>query len=706
MQTSLRKLLLALGPALVVASHAVGCGTSPKPAAQACYSSFPTSEATPPGFVGDFSTGPDYLTVWNGKEYVPTFLRGVNLGRGVPGAFPGDFAIKATDYQHWFDKMGDMGINLIRIYSLHPPAFYDALAAHNCANPDKTIYLMQGVGLPNDPDMTSNQTLDLHDSTVDFEQMIDEAIDCVHGNASIPQRKMRAYGDYRTDVSHWTLGMLIGREVLWQEVLATDQLHPTETSFEGSALRLRSSNPTSVWVTARLEHTIVTERNKYGVTRPVGFSNWLETDPLHHPTERAKSGKDIATIDTSAVEAFGAPTGVFASFHVYPYYPDFMSEDPGYQAYFSDEYGSDSYRGYLHDLKRYHGKVPVVVAEFGVPSSWGNGHYTSNGMNHGGHSEAMQAAFTKRMVRDIYAEKMAGSIYFAWMDEWFKTCWITNALAFPSDDYPKWHDLTNPQQSYGLLAFDLGPPRWDAFPATAGTGRVQKVETFADAEFHWVRLTLATPLADGETFTMGYDTYRDDLGETLLPDGARTKRRSELALTVTAPSTASLRVMKAYDLYGFGVTMPYSHKQSVASDVGAWVDVRRSTSTAHGSDDGVYQFPGLDQPIGQLVARRAEMPGTTRDAIVIDGNVVEIRIPWSLLQVADPATFSVVHDDPKSQNNTSMVTEGIGLSISLGDEVLETNRQLWPTWRGAPKFTERYKPSADALAESYAALPR
>lgn len=663
------------------------------------------SDATEP-YIGDFKSGTDYLQVWDGRRYVPIFLKGMNLGRGIPGAFPGDFAIKHDDYLRWFEQMGQMGINVLRVYSLHAPAFYDALAEFNCANPDKVIYLMQGVGLPNDPELGNEELLDLHHATAGFDELIDEAIDCIHGNATLPERKRRPKGEFKTDVSRWTIGMLIGREIVSDEVAATDRIHADETSFHSASLDLAHGNPTSVWVTARLAHTIEYEQNKYGVTRPAGFSNWLETDPLRHRTEGSRSRKDTTTIDTSAVTTPGAPAGLFASFHVYPYYPDFMSEDPDYQAFASDEYGSNSYRGYLHELRAYHeGKQPVIVGEFGVPTSWGNAHFSSNGMHHGGHSEEMQAKFTKRMVESIYGEKLAGAVYFAWMDEWFKSCWITKDLAYPADHYPKWHDLANPQQAYGVLAYDLGKPKYDAFPKTDGPGRVKTIETFADAEFYWVRLTLTKPLEDGESFTMGYDTYRDDLGESLLPDGSRTKRRNEFALAVTAPATANLRVAKPYDMYGFQVKMSYSHQQSIASDIGAWVDIKRSTSNPHGSDDGLFTFAGLDHVYGKLVARRASTPASSLDAVVIDGPTVEIRVPWTMIQVADPTTFSVVHDDPKTPEFESEVTEGIAVSVAIDGEILETNRRIWPTWRGAPKYTERYKPAAQALAESFAKIP-
>ena len=65
------------------------------------------------------------------------------------------------------------------------------------------------------------------------------------------------------------------------------------------------------------------------------------------------------------------PAGWFASYHAYPYYPDFMNLDPGYAAARSS-FGQSNYFGYLRDLQRHHAGVPLLISEYGVPSSRGN----------------------------------------------------------------------------------------------------------------------------------------------------------------------------------------------------------------------------------------------------------------------------------------------------------------------------------------------
>src|SRR5512132_463212 len=54
----------------------------------------------------------------------PIFFRGVNLGAGAPGRFPGEFAFTKDDYRRYIRFARDLHANAIRLYAVHPPAFY------------------------------------------------------------------------------------------------------------------------------------------------------------------------------------------------------------------------------------------------------------------------------------------------------------------------------------------------------------------------------------------------------------------------------------------------------------------------------------------------------------------------------------------------------------------------------------------------------
>lgn len=634
--------------------------------------------------VGRFRVGRDFFWRWTGARYERVFVRGVNLGGSIPGTGPNGGAIGRERYDRWLAMMSDGGVNAIRVYSLHPPALYEALDAHNRARPDRPIFLFQGVWLA-DPEAEQ----DLFDQSEAFDAVIAEHVEALHG----------ARAPYGTDVSPWILGWLVGREVLAGEVQRTDARHPERVSYEGTTMRLAAGTPTETWVVERLDRLVALEQGRWGESRPVAFSSWMELDPLAHPTEPSDTDKDTTQIDLSRVEAFGAPAGHFVSYHVYPYYPLFVSEDPYYRAL-----GPDGYRGVLLRLRAHHRDQALLVAEYGVPSSWGRAQPSGSGMHHGGLTEREQGDALARMTRDIRETGCAGGLAFKWQDGWWKPTWITDARTFPRERYALWHDLTTPQQSYGLLAFEPAPFAWErADDAALGAGPIEAVSMGADARALHVRIELRDPVPAAPRLVVGIDTYRDDLGDSRLPDGRVTEQRSELALELDG-ATARLRVLDAYDLYAIRAVPAVATFQSVARDGGAWVPLLWQMTVDHGSDDGVWWFEGQDYEVGALRVRGPGDAPTSLDAVVIEERAIELTLPWVLLQYADPSTRTVVHDDPSTAVIEGEVSDGVRLAIVYDGALVQTRRFAWPTWDEAPPTTERLKESAAIFFAALAGL--
>src|SRR5260370_36423606 len=88
--------------------------------------------------------------------------------------------------------------------------------------------------------------------------------------------------------------------------------------------------------------------------------------------------------------------GYFASYHVYPYYPDFIGLDSVYGAARSAE-GPSHYFRYLRDLQRHHVGRPLLIAEYGVPSSPGGSHLPPESLNHGGGRESRASPSRARL---------------------------------------------------------------------------------------------------------------------------------------------------------------------------------------------------------------------------------------------------------------------------------------------------------------------
>ena len=110
---------------------------------------------------------------------------------------------------------------------------------------------------------------------------------------------------------------------------------------------------------------------QYQMQHPVSFANWVTTDPLSHPGEPNPETEDAVSADAEHIKArqeFKA--GLFASYHVYPYYPEMMRYAP---ELLTDD-PPNPYKHYLNDLNSYH-TMPVVISEFGVPASRGITHF-------------------------------------------------------------------------------------------------------------------------------------------------------------------------------------------------------------------------------------------------------------------------------------------------------------------------------------------
>ncbi|HEV8376742.1 MAG TPA: tetratricopeptide repeat protein, partial [Candidatus Polarisedimenticolia bacterium] len=332
-------------------------------------------------------TGRGKLEVEIGGQFRPLFIKGINLGTALPGKFPAEFPDDPILYRRWFDQMGEMGANVVRLYTLHPPSLYRALQEHNKERPDQKLWLVQGVWteLPEDDDYDSAAFMQ------GFQDEIVRVIDAVHGNLQTPARPGHAHGDYDADLSSDLLAFLLGRE--WEpfSVVAYERKKPGIHAYDGDYVRAEGARPFEAWLAHICDLAAAHETRQYRWQHPVGYVSWPTLDPLHHPTEataaeetaiRRKRGEkmaepileydndavDIDALHIAATARFRA--GFFASYHAYPYYPEFMVLDPGYSRT-KDSDGPSNYVGYLRDLKAHHGDQPVIIAEFGVPSSRG-----------------------------------------------------------------------------------------------------------------------------------------------------------------------------------------------------------------------------------------------------------------------------------------------------------------------------------------------
>ncbi|WP_244605399.1 hypothetical protein [Halorhabdus rudnickae] len=666
--------------------------------------------------------------------YVPLTARGINLGMTKPGAFPGQAAITREEYDRWIAAMGEI-TNVVRTYTIHPPEFYRALAAYNESATDPLLVL-QGTWVPTPALLEAEDASELS-ATVD--RGLQRTVDVLHGATTLPDRPGHASGTYDADVSDATLGLLFGIEWPPEVVVATNEADSVE-SAESRYLQAGGAPAFERWLAGRLDRAIAHEMETYNTQHPAAFVNWVTTDPLSHPYEPFPD-EDRVGIDPDAISAtddFSA--GTFAAYHAYPYYPDLLNETPKYVEYVDHRGEQNSYAGYLNDLVDATAH-PLVVAEFGVPSSRGIAHRHVHGRDQGRHTETRQGEIVAAMYEDIRHAGAAGGIAFAWQNEWFKRTWNLDARSV-SGRRPFWSNIETPEQRFGLLAFDpvdgvsLGgtDEEWtDAkrVPATtvtdASARSLEAVRVTHDYEGLCVRLALARSDAPIDwAVTNAMVTVGLTGRSTTLPFGTGVTAPADFVAQLSGPADSKLLVESSYDAFAreFGSLAGLDIDAYRSGDAG-FVPVREPVNLG-------YTVPATDERVpfdavetGQLRYGNGDPDAAAYDSLTDvyaapDGAVVELKLPWTLLNVADPSSkrriqtawesgldrtafdgveIGVVtyQTEADSAQSDAVALDSAAAGIDRG--TLRTTTYEWDTWN-QPSYDERLKESYEVLRRS------
>ena len=673
--------------------------------------------------------------------YRPLSVRGINIGMAKPGRFPGEAAITRAEYDRWLAAIGGIA-NVVRTYTIHPPAFYRALSAYNAAA-DDPLLLLQGTWVPT-ADLLSAGDATVISGAVD--SALDRTVDVVHGNATLPNRPGYAAGTYDADVSDTTLGYLFGIE--WPpEVVAETNDAADDEEYSGTYVSTREGSGFERWLAGRMDRIAARETDAYDTQRPVAFVNWVTTDPLSHPYEPFEY-EDSVSLDPDAItptDAFAA--GTLASYHVYPYYPDFLNETPTYVEYTDHRGDPNNFAGYLTDLvdATTH---PVLISEFGVPTSRGLAHRNVHGRHQGGHTEQAQGEIVAAMFEDIAHADTAGGIAFAWQNEWFKRTWNLAARSVPGRR-PFWSNVETPEQRFGLLAFDPidGVMLDGSDDGWTDADRITP-DGPTDAAPHRTLTELrVTHDVEGLNFRLEFETLPDPVdwtelnalvaigltGRTVdLPLGAAAATTADFVVHLAGPDDSRLLVASSYDAFarefGEGAELPLADYRDGSA---GFVPVRETINRGYTVPVTGETVPFEAVETGRLRYGTGNPESDAYDSLTdvhVDaaGNTIEGRLPWILLNVADPSTgqrIATDWDDGLDTTTFDHLTVGAGTfrpdpsrdgraadaagPTNLTDKLpggdgatLDTAEYTWDHW-DRREYEERLKQSYDILREQY-----
>ena len=661
-----------------------------------------------------FKTEGKYFAIYDGSDYKQTYLNGVNLGSGKPGYFPGELAITKEEYLRWFEEISAMNCNTIRVYTIMMPCFYEALYEYNETAENK-LYLFQGVWYNEDQ---IAETEDAYDIYEEAQKDACNLVDIIHGDAELKQSAGKAYGKYRYDVSKYVIGWILGIESDAVFVGNTNEVHADENSYAGEYLSTtEDANPFEAFICKLGDETISYEMKKYQMQRPVSFSNWPTADMLTHPNEPGADHEDAVTLNMEHIKATdNLEAGVFASYHIYPYYPEFIIYDTKYASYTMEDGTPNNYRAYLEDLIAQH-TMPVLVAEYGVPASRGCTHANYlTGFNQGNLSEKQQGQMLCSMAKDIYETGYCGGIAFTWQDEWFKRTWNTMDYT-DSNRRAYWSDMQTSEQNFGLLSFDPG-----------------KEETVAQVDgdiFEWTDEDIVTG-DDTLSVSMKYDArylYFMVKGKNLNPDTDQVviplditpqsgsyqygnytfSRPVDFVIELNGKENSSVKVQSYYDRYIFSyreldANLDTTGFNDPQTDKFNPIYLCLNKELVFPETKETLEFQKYDT--GKLTYGNGNPASKTYDSLAdfcYGENCIELRIPWGMLNFRDPSTKEIENNLHESDELSGLSIDEIYVGVSIGQYNEDMQPYTWDNWNHVV-YHERLKQSYYMLKDCYGDL--
>ena len=654
-------------------------------------------------------------------------IKGVNIGSGEPGQWSTDFHIDEESYYRWFGYIQEMGANTVRVYTIQADAFYNAFYAYNQGR-EEPLYLIHGVWVN---DYVQNSHMDAYDERF-FDTLIEDCralVDVLHGNKKISPGHYTSAGSgtYLHDISPWVIGYILGVEWEGQTVEFTNQNYkdrPEYTSYTGNYMYTAENASAFETLLCRVGDQIIEyETERYHQQRLVAFSNWATTDPFEYPTKLALFFTKCAKVDVENIlctEMF--LSGQFASYHIYPYHPDYLNYTEGWTVLeqenplsFVDENGNlNSYRAYLTALNNHH-TLPVVISEFGVSTGRGIAQLDQNtGRNQGHMSETEQGHAIVACYEDIVASGCAGCCVFSWQDEWFKRTWNT-MHAIDMTRNPYWSDYQTNEQYFGLLSFDPGNDRCISYvdgdisewteKDIVVQGTDSSLSMKYDERFIYLLVYKKDLDFESESLFIPIDTTPKSgsnfcRGENLLFD-----RDADFLIRIHGKEDSEILVQERYDAlrstysrsaYGFGA---YYQENIPDVDSPEFVDVNMILQLAEYDSMDDPTALGETFPTGQLRYGNANPESDHFDSLadyIHSGDYVEIKIPWQLLNFADPSRMTI-HDDYYSGHygirHMTIDTMYLGLSSVFADRRIHLSPVHMEGWGNKVTYHERLKPS-------------
>lgn len=642
----------------------------------------------------------------NNKEFV---IQAVNMGSAIPGHDDKEFAIKEDTYLKWFQQIQDMNINTVRVFTIESPEFYKALRNYN-KKAKKPLYLIQGMDIG---DYEKNSSVDYFDKTLkkQFLNDLKTMIDVIHGKKIINYNGVYASGTFRYDVSDWTIGYLIGTE--WNDVTVeyTNRNHKDDTKYQGKYIETKEdAKPFERFLAEAGDIVFSYESEKYGTQRLVSFGNSPQTDPFTYDEAISDYFNKITTVDLNRLKTTSkVKSGLLASFQAYTGYPDYYG--------MNGEHYQNSYEEYLKTLRE-HYDIPVVISEFGYSTARGETiNFQNETYGHSSYTEEEQGNMIVRAIKSIQKVGINNFILYEWQDEWDKNVWNT-MYAIDTTRSQYWHDLQTSTNSFGILTFESGkkqPPvildgkknEWKEEDKVLNKNGFQLFAKY-DTAYLYLLVEKENYSFENDTIYIPIDTTQETGSKTSDFDHLAFQRNTDFIIKINGKKSKivvqdrynPLRAIYGQELYRIE---PFDKGNSTPKESSTFEDIQLLTSfqnLLHSETGYKIENNATVVDTGYLVYGISDPNHKDFNSLsdfYSNGSMVEIRIPWGLLNFSDPSLMMIHKDYYEHYGVESYPINKIYIGVGTKDQTIPFGSFELKGWNNKVVYHERLKKSYDII---------
>lgn len=656
-------------------------------------------------------TKEDQVQLFKDGLWQDTKIKGIHLSSFEPGYGRNKTGIDKAQVLSWLEEIKGLGANVIKIPSIQPPAFYNAIHDFN-EEAENPIYTIHEVMLDEKAILAY---YDIYDSKLrrNFKRDIKNTINVVHGKALILANSRSHKGLYLKDISQYNMGYILGTNTSPEIITLTDSKYSGISSFQGDHFSLEEGSAFEAFVAESLDFLVDYELDQYKQVSLVSYLTDVETDHLNYSHEPNRTRKAQINVDKINDDPLN---NLFISYRFHPSAVDFLDYEYENLGLGQEEES----RVFDHHLKALNNiyQRPLILSNIGMSSGRGKSKVDLvNGFDRGQMSEKEQGEKIVELLKANDLAGSAGAIVHSWQDDW------TSVTSFSMvEDYldnsasSHWLDVQSSDESFGLMAFEIDngdkvyvdgdSQEWDLEDYLIHEEIRLKVKS--DPSFLYLLLEKEGLSLTNDNIYLGIDITPKSGSSYWADENASFSMPVDFIVHLNGYRGSRIVVNARYDMFNY-LYKYYSH--TIEKEDAIPASDSQEFSAIYLLNRKKFYFMGTDEIIEPIYYETGKLTHGNGNPKAEDyhsltdfskkDDSVEIKIPWTILNVKNPISMAIYDDFYLEGIEKNLKIDSVGFSIYDGKrEKIYSNKNSYKIKKQpVEKYSNRLKKSYYVLQE-------